>query len=131
MIKLVTSVKPILYIGFWSLESGRISNNKAIIVSNHTSSSWTLTTVVDTIFGTHKVYVRGVDGLTDFIVNTLQYISGNSLHTINNLWYSFQDKVNDFVNNNGGGSNSSVNDKQNLRPDWSLVRKVLNGEVYL
>ncbi|MFZ4263764.1 hypothetical protein ACFRAE_17135 [Sphingobacterium sp. HJSM2_6] len=98
-------------LGFWSLEPGRISDTEAIIVSNHTSISWSLTTVVDPIFRTHKVYVRGVYRLTDFIGNTLQYTNGNPFHTTNNLWMSFQNKVNAFVNNNGGSSNCLVNDK--------------------
>ncbi|WP_318501870.1 hypothetical protein [Formosa sp. PL04] len=44
-----------------------------------------------------------------------------------NLWKSFQQKTNHFINNNGGTSSITPPITDN-RPDWEEVKDVLQGK---
>ena len=80
--------------------------------------------------GTYSFYTRAVDRMAD----GLDYAVANS--SIPNdaaffgsdaLWTSFQDKLEAFVNFNGG--QAVAYDRDTFRPKWEKIRKVLRGEV--
>ncbi|MFW5700203.1 MAG: hypothetical protein ACOCWM_00810 [Cyclobacteriaceae bacterium] len=47
------------------------------------------------------------------------------------LWESFQDKISDFVNENGGNSTLPKIRNHGTRPDWNKVKNFLNGKITL
>ena len=49
----------------------------------------------------------------------------NALKGADDLWISFQDKINGLMNNNSRKSNIKIPIKN--RPDWDDVKDVLNG----
>lgn len=72
--------------------------------------------------GSYTFYTRGVDRLTSGIENFAQAAFEIPFTNADNLWKSFQNKLRDYVNQNGGSAT-----KQNpeiLRPDWSDVLDV-------
>lgn len=77
--------------------------------------------------GSYNIYVRGVDRfssrLQELIADTFL---DNQFQFADNLWESFQEKTNDFINSNGGSSVS--NSPVYYRPNWEKLKKVLQGE---
>ncbi len=77
--------------------------------------------------GSYNFFVRGVDrfnslihsGFADYVIQTDPFILAD------NLWYTFQENMKDFVNNNGGAAN--VGTDSTNRPDWQKVKDVLLG----
>ncbi|QJB33702.1 hypothetical protein HF329_21240 [Chitinophaga oryzae] len=76
--------------------------------------------------GTYLIYVKGVDRITDRLTNLLQKTTGLPLNSADALWEGFQKKVNEFINTNGGSS--EIMPPLKARPNWDLVKKVLNGQ---
>ncbi|WP_417195715.1 hypothetical protein [Bizionia sp.] len=77
--------------------------------------------------GTYTFYSRGVDRMqSNFDVGIANYMTGgNPFDGADALWSSFQQKVQNFTNNNGGVGNATpitVN-----RPEWEKVKNVLLG----
>lgn len=76
--------------------------------------------------GTYSIYVRGVDRFT----SNLQQIVADAIYDspfdpADALWQSFQEKTNQFINNNGGSS--GINTPVHNRPDWEKIQDVLQG----
>ena len=46
--------------------------------------------------------------------------------TYGNLWEGFQEKLNKFINENGG--NSNINDPIISRPQWEKIKDILEGK---
>jgi len=42
------------------------------------------------------------------------------------LWKGFQNGIDNFVKNNGG--NAAISTPEILRPDWSVVKDVIDGK---
>lgn len=125
-------------------------DNGSVIVSQYNSTGWTFTTIYEPMFGQHPVsgnrdfgyvknsngsytfYTRGVDRLTGLDGNTFQktteFFSGEGypFKQADALWTSFQNIVANFVNKNGG--NAGVANQEIHRPDWSLVKDVIDGK---
>lgn len=77
--------------------------------------------------GSYNFYVRGVDRFDSNLIENTAYIlsGGNAFIGADGLWSSFQEKLNQFVNSNGGSSNELIPIKN--RPDWNKVQDVLLG----
>lgn len=113
----------------------------SVIVSDHSSTSWTFSTISAPFDGNHPVsgnrefgftqnsngsytfYTKGVDRITDSINSILA--KKPTFNGADNLWKSFQQGIKDYVNIHGGSA--SVNNPEILRPDWNQVQKVFNG----
>lgn len=125
-------------------------DNGSVIVSKHSSTGWTFTTIYDPKYGIHPVsgnrdfgyvqnpngsytfYTRGVDRLTD--------VTGSVFHEFTDfifnesypfsqadaLWVSFQNEIATFVNQHGGiaGAVSPMIE----RPKWNHIKDVINGK---
>lgn len=125
--------------------------NGSVIVSNYTPSSWTFSTLKDPYNKVHPVsgnrefgftansdgsytfYTKGVDRLSDALTTAFQPTPtiGIPFSQADALWTSFQEKIVAFANNpaNGGTPNSaSVSTTQTHRPDWALVKDVVDGK---
>lgn len=78
--------------------------------------------------GSYNFFVRGVDRFDSNIAENVAYATqfGDAFQGADNLWESFQNKTQQFINNNGGSS--SVVARVKNRPDWDEVEDVLNGE---
>lgn len=79
--------------------------------------------------GSYNFFVRGVDRFDSNLVENVSFgLDGfdNAFQGADDLWESFQNKTQQFINNNGGSS-SIVTPVKN-RPDWDKVQEVLNGE---
>jgi len=124
-------------------------DNGSVIVSRSTPTSWTFTTIYEPLYLKHPVsgnrdfgirpnngsfvfYTRGVDRMTTWDVATFQYLHDNANSIIagpydkgDELWSSFQRKLADFINSNGGSA--GVGNPEILRPDWDRVKEVLEG----
>lgn len=78
--------------------------------------------------GTYNFFVRGVDRIDSNIIENIAYFftGGNPLIGADNLWRSFQDKLQRFVDNNSGRAVGTSPIRN--RPDWNKVKSVLKGE---
>ena len=76
----------------------------------------------------YNFFVRGVDRFDNNLVeNTLYSLTLGDLYIgADGLWESFQNKMNEFINANGG--NSSILTPIKNRPDWNEVKEVLEGK---
>ncbi|MFW2475420.1 MAG: hypothetical protein ACN4EP_00810, partial [Sediminibacterium sp.] len=110
-------------------------------------SKWIFSTIRDPYNGIHPVsgnrefgieadpsggyilYTRGVDRLSDPLGTLVQSTTQVPFNTATNLWQSFQDKVKTFVNQSGGSAN--VGSPVIARPDWDLLRAVMNRTMPL
>jgi len=56
--------------------------------------------------GTYNFFVRGVDRFDSNLIENISYIltGGNPFFGADDLWESFQTKLNNFINNNNGVS---------------------------
>lgn len=124
--------------------------NGSVVTSLSSPSKWIFTTIRDPKYGSHPIsgnrqfgytansngsytfYTRGVDRLTSGIESFVQYMSDRTNTTTlspfskaDNLWKSFQNKVRDFVNQNGGSA-TKLNPEV-LRPNWENVLDVIDG----
>lgn len=83
--------------------------------------------------GTITFYTRGVDRLTQPITAAVGELADelgiDILSQADPLWMSFQDKISEFVNQNGGSSTLPSERNQGDRPDWLEVKRFLNGEI--
>ncbi|WP_293889469.1 hypothetical protein [Sphingobacterium sp. UBA3549] len=122
-------------------------DNGSVIVSDSSPTEWTFTTINDPKYhdhpvsgnrkfgyevnsdGSHTFYTRGVDRITNWDATFLQSLANVPFSQADALWESFQGKVTSFVNQRGGSA--TIKASQKHRPDWSLVKKVLNGEAPL
>lgn len=128
-------------------------DNGSVIVSDYSSTGWTFSTIFDPMYASHPVsghrdfgftqntngsytfYTRAVDRLTNAGGTTLKAVADFLLPSLSPfaiadaLWESFQSKIENFVNTNGG--NSTVSDPQIYRPDWQQVKDVLEGRAPL
>lgn len=80
--------------------------------------------------GSIDFFARGVDRFDSNLIENVSYARGlgNPFFGADNLWESFQDKINDFVNDPINGGSSSINNPIKSRPDWDKVQEVLEGE---
>lgn len=119
----------------------------AVIVSKHSNTGWTFTTIFDPIYGNHPVsgnrdfgytqnangtytfYTRGVDRLTYAFGTALQEVFGKPFGDADDLWISFQNGVKNFVNNHGG--NSQLQSPVIERPNWQKIKDVIDGKLPL
>jgi len=110
-------------------------------------SKWIFSTIKDPYNGQHPVsgnrefsiepdpsggyilFTRGVDRLSDPIGTILQFTFGVPFNTATDLWQSFQARVNTFVNQHGG--NATVESPVIARPNWDLLRAVMNRTMPL
>tara|TARA_B110000503_G_scaffold128217_1_gene198882 strand:- start:501 stop:2321 length:1821 start_codon:yes stop_codon:yes gene_type:complete len=77
--------------------------------------------------GSYNFFVRGVDRFDSNIAENVAYMlsGGDAFLGADALWESFQEKLNIFVNDNGG--NSTELSPVINRPDWDKVQDVLLG----
>ncbi len=122
-------------------------DNGSVIVSNSTPTEWTFTTINDPKYHDHPVsgnrdfgykinsdgsfnfYTRGVDRITNWDATLIQQLAQVPFTQADYLWSSFQSKIANFVNQRQG--NATVNPPQKHRPDWSIVKGVLDGTLPL
>jgi len=86
--------------------------------------------------GSYNFFVRGVDRFDSNIAENAAYMydaifgdgdTPNPFNGADALWESFQERLNNFVNNpNNGGSATIITPTKN-RPDWEKVHDVLQG----
>lgn len=76
--------------------------------------------------GSFTFYTKGVDRLTSWDGVAAQFVSNFPFNAADALWKSFQNKINTFVSNNGGSS--EINAPEILRPDWTLVKDIIDGK---
>lgn len=125
-------------------------DNASVITSYSASDRWTFTTIHEPSFGAHPVsgnrdfgivtnpngtctfYVRGVDRLTSWDIVLAQVIpdffaknTGIPFSNSDALWKSFQQKLKDFIISKGGSA--IIQNPEIQRPDWEIVKKVLQG----
>jgi hypothetical protein len=82
--------------------------------------------------GSFNFFVRGVDRFySNFIENVAYGLDGfdNAFEGADELWESFQEKLNSFVNNPINEGASTIVTPSKNRPDWDKVQQVLNGEL--
>lgn len=125
-------------------------DNASVIVSNYSKTGWTFTTIYEPMYGEHPVsgnrdfgyvdngngsftfYTRGVDRLTTadaaILGEVSEFFTGKAypFQQADALWTSFQKITTDFVNKNGG--NAGIAQQEIHRPDWSLVKDVIDGK---
>ncbi|QIH36770.1 hypothetical protein [Sphingobacterium sp. DR205] len=119
-------------------------DNGSVIVSKSTSTGWTFTTINDPKYQDHPVsgnrdfgyqqnsdgsytfFTRGVDRITNWDGTLLQEIAQTPFTQADILWSSFQGKIANFVNQNKG--NATINTPLVHRPNWSLVKAVMDGQ---
>ncbi|MEB2787369.1 hypothetical protein, partial [Algoriphagus persicinus] len=117
--------------------------NGSVVTSLSSPTRWIFTTIRDPKYGHHPVsgnrefgysvnsngsytfYTKGVDRLTGGLETFAQAAAGIPFTSADNLWKSFQNKLRDFVNQNGGSA--SKIDPVILRPDWPDVLDVIDG----
>ena len=77
--------------------------------------------------GGYNFFIRGVDRFDSNIMENSAYMIGlgDPFLDADNLWKSFQTKLNNFINTNGG--NSFIQPPTTYRPDWEKVDQVLKG----
>jgi len=109
------------------------------------ANNWTFTTIHDPYNGDHPVsgnrqfgftlnadgsytfYTKGVDRLTGVLGTLLQSTTGVPFKDADALWTSFQNGLVNWINLNGGAA--TVVPPTKNRPNWDLVKQVLNGTV--
>lgn len=117
-----------------------------VVCSNYTPSYWYFVTLEAPGAGNHPVsgvrqfgfeananggynfFVRGVDRFDSNIVENTLYIATlgqNPFFGADALWTSFQNKMNQYINYNGGSA--SINVPIKYRPDWDKVKDILEG----
>ncbi len=74
----------------------------------------------------YTFYTRGVDRITNFDVQFAQTLFGIPFDSADALWTSFQNITTNFVNKNGGSA--TVGQQEIHRPDWNLVKDVIDGK---
>lgn len=79
--------------------------------------------------GTYTFFTKGVDRLTNLSGAFLQSITGTPFHKADELWYSFQSGIFNFIDHYGGSSYVAA--PTILRPDWDVVRSVMNRSLPL
>jgi hypothetical protein len=79
--------------------------------------------------GSYTFFTRGVDRFTDVVDMEMAYYmgGGNPFFGADNLWESFQEKLNEFVNNVTNSGVSSIVPPSISRPQWNDVKEVLEG----
>ncbi|MDO6807916.1 DNRLRE domain-containing protein [Zobellia galactanivorans] len=77
--------------------------------------------------GSYNIYVRGVDRFSSRFqeLGATAATLGEPFLFADNLWQSFQNKTNVFINSNGG--KASIKTPIHNRPDWDDVKDVLEG----
>ncbi|MBE9489404.1 MAG: hypothetical protein IMY67_03840, partial [Bacteroidetes bacterium] len=76
--------------------------------------------------GSYNIYVRGVDRFSSYIQGAVaDLFLSDPFAFADDLWESFQEKTNTFINANGGLS--LINTPIHNRPDWGKVKDVLQG----
>ena len=77
--------------------------------------------------GSYTFYTRGVDRITDPLEALAAGAIKNPFEIPDKLWNSFKDGIYNFVNQNGGSSDTT-NVKNSIdRVDWEKIRDVLDG----
>ncbi len=84
--------------------------------------------------GSYNFFVRGVDRFDNNIIENGAYMASfldndpaNPFFKSDELWESFQNNFNQFVNVRGGVSTVILADTDN-KPDWDKVQDVLRGD---
>ena len=127
---------------------GPMTQDGSVICSSQNTQSWTFTTIESPLDWSHPVsgnrmfgldqnsdgsytfYTRGVDrvaeGVDDFMGNlpltTSAFEGGDA------LWGKLQENLEVFINDPLNGGTAQIQTPQIERPDWDIVRAVLNGE---
>ena len=126
-------------------------DNGTVIVSKYSSTGWTFTTIYEPMNQKHPVsghrefgyvknsngsytfYSRGVDRLTNIDGSNFQSAAdffkipqAGPFGKADALWTSFQQKVSNFVNTNGGNAGPAA--QEIYRPDWNAVKDVIDGK---
>jgi len=73
--------------------------------------------------GTYTFYTRGVDRITQSVTDL--FLEGTVFNGGEDVWKSFQDGIQIFVNQNGGSA--AKNTPVVGRPDYAAIGEVLNG----
>ncbi|WP_343524097.1 hypothetical protein [Pedobacter sp.] len=125
--------------------------NASVITSRSSSTGWTFTTIYEPMYGDHPVsghrdfgyvvnpdgsyefFTRGVDRLTNVSGDAMEFFpkvfgstNGIPFSQADALWNSLQDGIKNFVDTHGGIAIKE--EKQILRPQWSLVKEVIDGK---
>jgi hypothetical protein len=80
--------------------------------------------------GSYTFYARGVDRFESSVdYDAADYMeTGQPFLGADNLWTSFQQKLQDFCNDDNNGNGVANMAPQVIsRPDWEEVKEVLNG----
>jgi hypothetical protein len=77
--------------------------------------------------GTKIIYTKGVDRITIWYHNLMdEMVIGGG----DELWHSFEEKIFEFVNENGGQTTIFAgSQKRAFRPNWADVRNKLKSGV--
>lgn len=120
------------------------ADDGSVITSFSSADRWTFTTIHEPMYGDHPVsgnrdfgyivnsngsytfYTRGVDRLTSWAGTTLQEFTNIPFNEADALWTTFQNSIDNFVKTNGG--NSNISSTEIFRPQWDLVKEVMEGK---
>jgi hypothetical protein len=128
---------------------GNLSDDGDVICSDYASNHWIFSTIQspksfqhpvsgNRMFGFDKnkdgsytFYTRGLDRITDFGGSALEWfankVNASTFSLAEPLWTSFQNKIKDFTNSNGGIS--TVLTPTIERPDFDSVKDYLSGRT--
>jgi len=127
-------------------DSALFGDDGSVIVSNHTPSSRTFTTIsalydwehpvsgnrefgfIENNDGSYTFYTKGVDRFTQQLTGeTVAHIMtlGDPFSKADDLWKSFQKGLKKYVNNYGG--QASTVEPKTIRADWEHLQNVFNG----
>ena len=122
------------------------ADDGSVVVSKFNSTGWTFSTLSDpwnfdhpvsgnrsfgftqNNDGSYTFYTRGVDRITQGFDNFIaQNFLDDPFEDPDALWSSFQQKLSNYVNQNGGSA--TANEPKTYRPDWDQVFNVLTGKA--
>jgi hypothetical protein len=74
-----------------------------------------------------KIYTKGADRVTNWYHSIFE---NSAFSGADDLWYSFEEKVVEFINENGGQASKFDESQQRaFRPNWADVRNKLKSDV--
>lgn len=78
--------------------------------------------------GSYNIYVRGVDRFSSFLQEFVaDALFEDPFQKADELWESFQENINEYINDPANGGSSNIVPSVTNRPDWEKVQDVLQG----